>query len=158
MSSKDIENLLRERLGTTSGRPLPSPDFESRVRRSLTPQVRSRRRAHALEGLVAIAAVLALAVVMLPWLISHGSITTARARTAAIATRPSRAWARRRLRTCGVSERRTRLSKSGLGRGRPDVVPSLSRRRFSMSFELIDALQFFAQAAQGAVKPRLGSP
>src|SRR5450759_5165797 len=70
MSSKDIENLLRERLGTTSGRPLPSPDFESRVRRSLTPQVRSRRRAHALEGLVAIAAVLALAVVMLPWLIS----------------------------------------------------------------------------------------
>jgi hypothetical protein len=53
MSSKDIESLLRERLGAGSSRPLPSPDFENRVRASLTPRgTRIRRRAHAMEALV----------------------------------------------------------------------------------------------------------
>ena len=69
MSPKDIESLLRERLSAGSSRPLPSPGFEERVRRSLTAQVGSHRRAHALEALVGLAAVLALAVVALPWLI-----------------------------------------------------------------------------------------
>lgn len=67
MSPKDIESLLRERLGPSSGRPLPSPGFEGRVRRSLTAQVRSRRRAHAVEALAGIAAVVALAAVVVPW-------------------------------------------------------------------------------------------
>jgi hypothetical protein len=73
MSSKDIESLLRERLSAGSGRPLPSPGFEERVRRSLTAQVRSRRRAHVAEVLVGLAAVVALAAVIGPWWIGPRS-------------------------------------------------------------------------------------
>lgn len=71
MNPMNLEDLLREQLGAGSSRPLPSRGFEDRVRLSLTARgARSWRwRAHALEGLAAIAAVLALAVVTLPWLI-----------------------------------------------------------------------------------------
>jgi len=68
MNSDDIENLLRERLGAGSSLSQPSPGFEDRVRRSLTPRgAGSRRWSRALQGVVGLAAVLALAAVAVPW-------------------------------------------------------------------------------------------
>jgi hypothetical protein len=53
-----------------SERPLPSADFETRVRRSLTPpRAEGQRRAQLLEGLVAVAAVMALVAVGVPWML-----------------------------------------------------------------------------------------
>jgi hypothetical protein len=69
MSFNDIENLLREKLGPGSSRPLPSHGFEERVHGALTSRgAGSRRRAHALEALVGLAAVAALLTVAVPWL------------------------------------------------------------------------------------------
>jgi hypothetical protein len=67
MSFNDIESRLREELGAQAGRPLPSDGFEDRVRGSLTPRISNHGRAHVLESLVGLAAVLAIAVVALPW-------------------------------------------------------------------------------------------
>lgn len=74
MSSKNIEDLLRERLGAPSSQPLPSPGFEERVRRSLTTRgTGSRRRTRLLAGLVGLAAVVALAIAAAPWVIGPRS-------------------------------------------------------------------------------------
>lgn len=69
MSVKNLEDLLRERLGASS-RVLPSPGFEDRVRRSLIPRrAGGWRRRHLVEGVVGIAAVMALVAVGVPWML-----------------------------------------------------------------------------------------
>ena len=74
MSFNDIESLLRSRLGAGSSRPLPSPGFEERLRGSLTPRVaESHRRRHAVEGLIGLAAIVALVAVAGPWLLAPRS-------------------------------------------------------------------------------------
>jgi hypothetical protein len=74
MSFNDIESLLREKLGAGSSRPLPSPDFEDRIHRSLTPRAAGgHRRLHVVETLVGMAAIVAVVAVAGPWLLAPRS-------------------------------------------------------------------------------------
>jgi hypothetical protein len=64
----EIEELLRQKLQTSTARSKPSPGFEDRVRRSLTPRPRgSWRSARLLPSVVAIAALLLLVIAAIPW-------------------------------------------------------------------------------------------
>ena len=98
----------------------PSPGFEDRVRRSLTPRgAGSRRWSRALRGVVGLAAVLALAAVAVPWM------TGPRAGAGPGGSGDDAASPSATPEPTLAPTSSDRVTHSGPGRPRPEVVPVL---------------------------------